>query len=80
MQDLPVLLAIAGFTVMGIVANAKPAFVKARFDVLKLTAAGRNEVRASKAASRFSRHSHCRWPLDDLSFVIVPPIQPSGQP
>jgi hypothetical protein len=80
MQDLPVFLAIAGFTVMGIVATAKPAFVKTRFGNLELTAAGRNEVRASKAASTFSGHSRCRWPLDDLSIVTVPPIQPRGQP
>ena len=65
---------------MGIVATAKPAFVKTRFGILELTAARRNEVRASKAASTFSGHSRCRWPLDDLSIVIVPPIQPRGQP
>jgi len=65
---------------MGIVATAKPAFVNTRFGILELTAARRNEVRASKAASTFSRHSHCQWPLDDLSFVIVPPIQLRGKP
>ena len=65
---------------MGIVATAKPAFVKTRFGNLEFTAAGRNEVRASKAASTFSGHSRCRWPLDDLSIVTVPPIQPRGQP
>jgi hypothetical protein len=46
MQDLPVLIAIAGFTVMGISAIAKPALVTAQFGILELTPAGRNEVRA----------------------------------
>jgi hypothetical protein len=46
MQDLPVLIAIAGFTVMGIGAIAKPALVTAQFGILELTPAGRNEVRA----------------------------------
>jgi hypothetical protein len=46
MQDLPVLLAIAGFTAMGIGAIAKPALVTAPFGILELTLAGRNEVRA----------------------------------
>ncbi|MCZ8167104.1 DUF4345 family protein [Silanimonas sp.] len=46
MQDLPVILAIAGFTVMGVGAIAKPAFVTAQFGILELTPAGRNEVRA----------------------------------
>ena len=46
MQDLPVLLAIAGLTVMGVGAIAKPAFVPAQFGILELTPAGRNEVRA----------------------------------
>jgi hypothetical protein len=46
MQDLPVLLAIAGFAVMGIGAIAKPALVMAQFGILELTPAGRNEVRA----------------------------------
>jgi Domain of unknown function (DUF4345) len=46
MQDLPILIAIAGFTVMGIGAIAKPAFVTAQFGILELTPAGRNEVRA----------------------------------
>ena len=44
MQDLPVLIAIAGFTVMGIGAIARPAFVTAQFGILELTPAGRNEV------------------------------------
>jgi hypothetical protein len=80
MQDLPVLLTITGLTVMGITATAEPAFMTARLGILDLTAAGRNEVRASMAASALSWHSHCRWPLDDLSFVIVPPIQLGGKP
>jgi hypothetical protein len=46
MQDLPVLLAIAGFTVMGVGAIAKPALVTAQFGILELTPAGRSEVRA----------------------------------
>jgi hypothetical protein len=46
MQDLPVLFAIAGFTVMGIGEIAKPAFVTAQLGILALTQAGRNEVRA----------------------------------
>jgi hypothetical protein len=46
MQDLPILIAIAGFTVMGIGAIAKPAFVTAQFGILELTRAGRNKVRA----------------------------------
>ena len=46
LQDLPDLLAIAGFTVMGVGAIAKPAFVTAQFGILELTPAGRSEVRA----------------------------------
>ena len=46
MQDLPILFAITVFTVMGIGAIAKPAFVTAQFGILDLTPAGRNEVRA----------------------------------
>ena len=46
MKDLPVYLAIAGFFVMGIGAITKPHLVTAHFDILDLTAAGRNEVRA----------------------------------
>jgi hypothetical protein len=46
MQNLPLLIAIAAFTVMGIGAIAKPAFVTAQSGILKLTPAGRNEVRA----------------------------------
>jgi hypothetical protein len=46
MQKLPVLIAIAVFTVVGIGAIAKPAFASARFSILKLRPAGRNEVRA----------------------------------
>jgi hypothetical protein len=40
MQDLPVLFAIAGFSVMGIGAIAKPDFVMAQFGVPELTRAG----------------------------------------
>jgi hypothetical protein len=46
MRDLPVLLAIAGFAVMGVGAIAKPAFVTAQFGIVEFTRAGRNEVRA----------------------------------
>jgi hypothetical protein len=46
MQNLPILIAIAVFAFMGIGAIAKPAFVTAQFGILKLTPAGRNEVRA----------------------------------
>jgi Domain of unknown function (DUF4345) len=46
MRDLPVYFAIAGFFAMGIGAIAKPHLVTAQFDILDLTAAGRNEVRA----------------------------------
>jgi hypothetical protein len=41
MQDLPVLLAIIGFTVMGVGAIAKPNLVTAQFGILELTPAGR---------------------------------------
>jgi hypothetical protein len=44
MQDLPVLLAIAGLTVMGVGAIAKPAFVPAQFGILELTPAGRSDL------------------------------------
>jgi len=44
MQDLPVLLAIAGFTVMGVGAIAKPAFVPAQFGIFELTPAGRSDL------------------------------------
>ena len=46
MQDLPIHIAVAGFTVMGVGAIAKPAFVTAQFGILELTPAGRSEVRA----------------------------------
>jgi hypothetical protein len=46
MQDLPILVAVAGFTVRGVGAIAKPAFVTANFNILELTPAGRSEVRA----------------------------------
>jgi hypothetical protein len=45
MQDLPVLIAIAGFTVMGIGAIAKPALVTSQLGIFEPTPAGRNEVR-----------------------------------
>jgi hypothetical protein len=44
MQDLPVLLAIAGFAVMGAGAIAKPAFMMAQFVILELTPAGRSDL------------------------------------
>lgn len=46
MHDLPILLAIAAFIVMGVGAIAKPTLVTAQFGILDLTPAGRNEVRA----------------------------------
>jgi hypothetical protein len=46
MRDLPVYLAIAGFFVMGVGAIVKPRLVTAQFEILDLSAAGRNEVRA----------------------------------
>ena len=46
LNDLPVLLAILGFGVMGIGALVSPQRVSRQFDIPTLTAAGRNEVRA----------------------------------
>jgi len=46
LNDLPVLLAILGFVVMGIGALVSPQRVSRQFDIPTLTAAGRNEVRA----------------------------------
>jgi hypothetical protein len=46
MQDLPILIAIVGFTLMGIGAIAKPTLVTAQFGIRELTPAGRSEVRA----------------------------------
>jgi hypothetical protein len=44
MQDLPIHFAIAGFTALGVGAQAKPAFATARFGILELMPAGRNEM------------------------------------
>jgi len=41
MQDLPVPIAIVGFTVMGVGAIAMPALVTGQFGILELTPAGR---------------------------------------
>jgi hypothetical protein len=46
LNDLPILLAILGFGVMGIGALVSPQRVSRQFDIPTLTAAGRNEVRA----------------------------------
>ncbi|MCA6299790.1 MAG: DUF4345 family protein [Phenylobacterium sp.] len=46
LNDLPILLAILGFVVMGIGALVSPQRVSRQFDIPTLTAAGRNEVRA----------------------------------
>ena len=46
LNDLPMLVAILGFGVMGIGALVSPLRVSRQFDIPTLTAAGRNEVRA----------------------------------
>ena len=46
LNDLPILVAILGFGVMGIGALVSPLRVSRQFDMPTLTAAGRSEVRA----------------------------------
>ncbi|MBI3437655.1 MAG: DUF4345 family protein [Proteobacteria bacterium] len=46
LHDLPILIALAGFALMGVGALAAPTSVTRQFGIQDLTPAGRNEVRA----------------------------------